>query len=424
MKKLSFVLLYGCMCLLLMGCGNAQNDHADEEKAVSETEAELTVEEKAVSGAAVEPTDEAGTVESQATKEEGATKDYPVVCYTIDGVERKIEYSQYPGKYAEPYYVDVTDDGLEDLIVQIFMENNHMQIDRLREIYVYVRDAEKNELKETLYIPLDGCEKYLAGYPSNIGIASHDSDGFYLKVATPKQDGVYDTSYVKFSYENDAWIVGGRDIDGMGEPKNPVYKDAMVKLVEEHILPNGEVVYDAEGTVNYYTVTDVDGDGSEELLIKFSGQMYALFIFEYRVETGEWHEDMTSANAVFYDNGVVYSKLSHNHGRSSSLDDFWPYTIDKYDEASDSYVTVEVVDAWEKNHYSGPDPEFPDALDLDGDGVLYYFYAEKGNSYKPGVIMDKEEYQKWCQEQYGNASEVTFDWYEFELIFDWSNAKG
>ena len=73
----------------------------------------------------------------------------------------------------------------------------------------------------------------------------------------------------------------------------------------------------------------------------------------------------------FYDNGYAQADFSHNQGLGESL---WLYTIYKYDQKSDCYYKDIMIDSWEKAYmdHDYQDNPFPDELDPDGDGVIYY----------------------------------------------------
>ena len=106
---------------------------------------------------------------------------------------------------------------------------------------------------------------------------------------------------------------------------------------------------------------------------------------------------------LFYDNGIIKAKASHNHGNGG---EFWPYTLYSYNSETDIYDQIASVDAWDKT-ITAEDSQgnrFPDSIDLDGDGIVYYIipYAQSDDV----LPIDNAQYDKWCQSYIGNAVEV------------------
>ena len=99
---------------------------------------------------------------------------------------------------------------------------------------------------------------------------------------------------------------------------------------------------------------------------------------------------------TFYDNGVIQAGWSHNQGRAG--DSLWPYTFWRYDAETDAYTAGEDVDAWDK---SLVEEGFPDSVDADGDGVVYYIMPY--GSYDTSQPVDGPAYQQWRDAFVGGA---------------------
>ncbi len=197
--------------------------------------------------------------------------------------------------------------------------------------------------------------------------------------------------------------------------EDEVYRKLIQEMVETSTFPATEGIqcngmcYD-----NKYSVMDIDDDGKDELLINFGnadslGGM-VLFIYDYDRENGTVYiEHAGWPDMAVYDNGYIKEEASHNHGRSN-LDDFWPYSLLKYNVQTDKYEKIANIDAWQYQIAEDvePDPEFPKERDLDGDGIVYYDISE--NYYEPVMIMDKAEYEVWCK-QYSEGNMVEIIWY-------------
>ncbi len=197
--------------------------------------------------------------------------------------------------------------------------------------------------------------------------------------------------------------------------EDEVYRNLILEMMKTGTFPATDgtpcsgMIYD-----NSYSVTDIDDDGKEELLISYANAScmagMVLYIYDYDRETKEIYIEYAGwPNMTVYDNGYIKEEASHNHGRSN-LDDFWPYALLKYNDQIDKYEYIASIDAWQYqiSEDIDPDPEFPKEKDLDGDGIVYYFISE--NYYEPTQIMDNAEYAAWC-EQYSEGSTKEIIWY-------------
>lgn len=201
-------------------------------------------------------------------------------------------------------------------------------------------------------------------------------------------------------------------------PYHAKYKEALQNMLENRVFPNGEQMYTNEGdekTVwgdNGFAITDVDGDGIDELLINFGnaptvGEIF--YVFQYDAEKDTFKEELAEYPAVkFYDNGYVTVQASHNQGMAGK---FWPYAIYKYDAGSDSYVQQYYIDAWDKEYfpkdYDGN--PFPNAVDIGKTGIVYYLYEDVTKAIDP---VDKSQYDSLVTATYGSAAEVTVTYKE------------
>lgn len=194
------------------------------------------------------------------------------------------------------------------------------------------------------------------------------------------------------------------------------YKEAMQNMLDNLVFPNGEQVYtnaeseDEQGSIwtdNKFAIADIDGDGTDELIINFSNAPAAgevFYIFEYDEASDSLKEEFTEfPTPEFYDNGYVTAGASHNQGMAG---DFWPYTIYKYDAESDTYVQQYYIDAWDKELYP-QDFEgnaYPNEIDTSNTGTVYYLYEDVTKAVDP---VDKTAYDKLARDTYGSAAEVT-----------------
>ena len=85
---------------------------------------------------------------------------------------------------------------------------------------------------------------------------------------------------------------------------------------------------------------DIDGDGEEELIIRYvSGPMAGMREVIYSFSGGDFlMEEFSEFPAlVYYDNGFIRADASHNQGDDT---DGWPYVMYQYMGESDSYKEV------------------------------------------------------------------------------------
>ncbi len=196
---------------------------------------------------------------------------------------------------------------------------------------------------------------------------------------------------------------------GLTEDARAAYYSVLSVLLNDHVLPDGtDLGYDeASGEDgNQFSICDIDGDGRDELIVVYTTTSVATqmqLIYDYH--DGELHCEFSEYPMnVFFDNGVIKAAWSHNQGLGG---EFWPFSLYQYDEASDSYALVGMVDAWDKN-MSDKDMDgnaFPTDADTTGTGILYY--VMQGGEYDTSEPVDISVYEAWYNSYVGDASELT-----------------
>ncbi len=172
------------------------------------------------------------------------------------------------------------------------------------------------------------------------------------------------------------------------------------------VLPNDEYCtaeeYDSEEALNEYAITDIDGDGKEELILSIlNGSMaeMAEWVYEYNVENNSLEQELVVfPGSIFYSNGAVMGIASHNQTYGVDL---WPYSAYQYNAETDQYEDIGYVESWEREY--GPD-DFPSEADKDNDGIVY-LYGLDATEYK-----DKAEYDTWYESVFGGATEIEISW--------------
>ena len=175
-------------------------------------------------------------------------------------------------------------------------------------------------------------------------------------------------------------------------------------------------------TVYRYAITDIDGDGFEELLLmQDTGIMASMDYLVLDGQGGQLRAELEEfPSLTFYENGYVRADASHNQGLAG---DFWPYALYRYDAESDSYQKVAMVDAWDGSihaqDYAGN--PFPKDADASGAGIVYYV-AENGETYGDNgtfavAPMDQADFEKWEASWQGSGAVQEF-YLENEIVTD------
>ncbi len=201
------------------------------------------------------------------------------------------------------------------------------------------------------------------------------------------------------------------EIEKTAEPAaRAAYAEVLETLLNDGVLPDGTRTESSEDlTQNEFAVLDIDGDGHEELLLSYTTTCVAgmkLYVLSWDEETGETRIQLTEFPNLLavYDNGVIQAGWSHNQGLGGR---FWPYFLYTYDAATDSYIQVGAVDAWDSDI---PAEGYPTDIDVSGTGIVYYLYEDMVSQYGEIDPVDESVYQEWLSSYLGDASpiEITY----------------
>ncbi len=195
---------------------------------------------------------------------------------------------------------------------------------------------------------------------------------------------------------------------------------------------------------NYFAMSDIDGDGIQELLLDFSnhfsGKEVQMIVFKYNASIGTieesgifqscggkhfqdpdpednyfWSivplEDNDYAKGYFatkfFNNGYVFTCDSYQNSYGKSI---WPFSIYKFDDSKYKYVHIYIVNCLDSMNWKHSD-SFPYAEDYDYDGVIYHF-KEYGVSPMPLTLT---EYKNAINNILNGAKEVIPTWYPITL---------
>lgn len=198
------------------------------------------------------------------------------------------------------------------------------------------------------------------------------------------------------------------------------YRTALEDVLYNKVFPDG-VECGGLGTEsdpgNYFAVFDIDGDGREELLIKYTLASMAGMreaVYDYDGENDRLRAELSEFPLVtYYENGAVEAGWSHNQGLNAfSGDEFWPYNAYRYDRDADAYVKIGMVDAWDKTvsekNYAGD--AFPEEVDADGDGILYSLMDTIERYYALDTLVDGPALAEWQESCRSNGAEIAVPW--------------
>lgn len=265
--------------------------------------------------------------------------------------------------------------------------------DVVREYWYAMYGISGGEISDAQYIGLDEC----------IVLYTLNNQEYVLNLTRPMKKG-----------DTGIWVIKGCELHEEGEVVNLTHeKESYIRAIKDlyynHKLPDGNEFEDPKNIENYdmaenrFAICDIDSDGKDELLIAlthFPMAAMRTIIYDYDSYTNKFREQITEFNWMnFYDNGILEAMWSHNQGVAG--DALWPYTMYKYDVNSDSYKVVAQVDAWNKlfadtNWLTETFVEFPDEIDVDEDGIVYYITPD-GNLDLTKVV-DSKEYNEWRNE--------------------------
>lgn len=197
--------------------------------------------------------------------------------------------------------------------------------------------------------------------------------------------------------------------------RREAYLEVLWNMIENGYMADGSEneIYYGDMSENSFWIGDIDGDEKEELLIDYLTTNMASMkelMYEYDMSAQEMREEFVQfPSTAYYSNGVVKVDFSHNQGLGP---DFWPFFLYRYDPENDSYVCVGSVDTWDKSYYPlNPytQEEFPDAVDLDGDGIVYALSEDE--SVSVDYIFDGADYDRWFQTWVGeDVYEIEISW--------------
>lgn len=193
------------------------------------------------------------------------------------------------------------------------------------------------------------------------------------------------------------------------EAMKAAYLSILENFYFNHTLPSNENYasnYYPDISEDSFALYDINQDGKEELIILHETDIMAgkfAVIYGFDSETSTVIEELRNYLAlIYYDNGVIETKWSHNQGLGGK---FWPYTLYQFDQLTKTYINIGSVDAWDKSlsEKNGNGNLFPKDIDINGDGIVYYIMLDENELSTP---VDLEEYNQWRNTYLGKAKQI------------------
>lgn len=217
----------------------------------------------------------------------------------------------------------------------------------------------------------------------------------------------------------------GRPVDFDSDSLPADFARAIENYCYDGTFPDGREAVEIPKSISY-AVYDIDGDGEDELILQNTNTAMAGMLERiYAYEGGIFREELFEFPALtYYDNGIIQAEWSHNQGVSG--DRIWPYNLYQYQPETDSYELLASVDGWDREVRDFTDylGAFPDEMDADGDGFVYFLMLDGETQYNRSSIVDGPEYESW-KSQYLNESEaLEIPYQELEVETIYPDAQG
>ena len=168
-----------------------------------------------------------------------------------------------------------------------------------------------------------------------------------------------------------------------------------------------------------FAVCDVDGDGTEELIIGYTstytaGQVGFVIGFDdtYTGDGLPIHIQMSSFPMfTFYSGGYMTAGASHDQGWAGEV--LWPYELYRHTEG-DCYAHIADVDAWDPTLWPDAYGEGSEAQRVarESGGPVYfvsYTYASGLPDGRRSLVLDRAGYKAWL-ESLGLGEELDLDY--------------
>lgn len=146
-----------------------------------------------------------------------------------------------------------------------------------------------------------------------------------------------------------------------------------------------------------FAIDDINGDGTEDLLIHDKLHRIVHVADTDKNEVGEF-----PGTVAFYPDGTAVRILTDTRKLTSS---FVPFEVYKYNKETNKYESVGKVDAWEKSFASkdAAGNPFPEGTDTVGKGIVYYLDGSD-------TPVNQTDYEAWRSKQLPALKQMTLSY--------------
>lgn len=190
-------------------------------------------------------------------------------------------------------------------------------------------------------------------------------------------------------------------------PAQDLYLRTLRVLHDELLLPSGNPLeLDGDVEKNRFAVQDIDGDGSDELILEITQTaLENRFTAVYDIDAGGdlRREVRYEADVSFWSRGIViasYPDAAEHEG------DFIPYAAAQYDKEQDAYTEFAYVSAIDRDTLTahGLADEYPAGADKSLSGRVYCISGD--------TPVDITEYEKWYASWHNGLHELNVPFLE------------
>lgn len=187
------------------------------------------------------------------------------------------------------------------------------------------------------------------------------------------------------------------------------YQFILQQIAFEHVYPDGtDIGFDGvSGFIedNRFAIFDINGDGTEELIVQFvtapmAGNVET--VYAYNAEENTADKILTVFPSVtYYTNGLVKEDWSHSSGLTG--EDYWPYNLYRYQVDTNTYGLIAEVDMWSKavDTVDCKSDPYPEDVDTEDAGTVFIL-TRNGQS----ETISRSNYEAWLSKILGNAQPV------------------
>ena len=263
-----------------------------------------------------------------------------------------------------------------------------------------------------------------------VRVYEDQGDGFVYDEALCSEYGglPYDTTAAEVKemiQERYAEVEDKKEADENKNSSQPYakYSEVLMQILINRTDPDGRYFDDGGQGVDFsrncFAITDIDGDGRDELIFNFNDTYMAAMrelVYDYDEENGTLRTELEDVFpfTAYYSNGYVKEDASHNHTCDPETRGIWPYNLYKYDADADSYINIGYVQCWDKLVFptNYEDEAFPDEFDEDGDNLLFFvgYFSKEGDDVNY-TYMDRKEFEAWEQAMFPGEYKIGIEYH-------------